>query len=606
MAVFLLSQCPLLTVQLLCSSDLEVPLYASTAKTAQDPQFRVSHNSFTEALDSLRPLWLRKRMDTRPSDPNGALEATAAAPAPLDVKPLATASAQSSDAPPQQVEADLNLTTRSTPEVHSGLSGLHNAPVIPKIETDTGREPVPVLRANSLALDDLSGLGYSSTGLQLPGQHSSQQQAQPISPQEPFSARSLTSSIFGGSHLPGLQGAFSFDLDEPSAMLGLSSPRNWGDANSPRFDGTGSHVHSRSNSGALDGSLSFAPPLPSPSGPNGTAPLARSFIPQPAMRSVPTVPAPPCRSGLTVPKLRAAPLREPYAPRVLPSEAHGYMGDFASPPQGTGRGGSGTAASTSKRGSSRAGSGGSGKRSTSKGRKRSAQSGDGGAEKGPGDAEDRGKYRCGRCGKLKVNHVCTAVDEAVVCRAIEVQASPDGEFGPLATTDPPSRFLIVRPWGSPPASVLASSAAAAAAGGAYHASALTAALGGQVMPHSTATTGYPELPARGDTGYGGPAATPPLPHASVAPSSQGHQHDSGPTPAKQPRVERRSEIVAEEAGRPAGVEAGPVNPGYESVGSGQVGHLPPGSWAPGYSAAEQSRDVYDTNAAYFEATRTII
>ena len=546
-------------------------------------------------------------MDTCPSDPNTALEATAAAPAPLDEKPLATASAQSSDAPPQQVEADLNLTTRSTPEVHSGLSGLHNAPVIPKIETDTGREPVPVQRVNSLALDDLSGLGGSSIGLQLPGQHSSQQQAPPISPQEPFSARSLTSSIFGGSHLPGLQGAFSFDLDEPSAMLGLSSPRNWGDANSPRLDGTGRDVHSRSNSGALDGSLSFAPPLPSPSGPNGTAPLARSFIPQPAMRSVPTAPAPPHRgSGLTVPTLRAAPMREPYAPRVFPGEAQGFMGDFASPFQGTGRGG--TASSASKRGSSGAsgGGGGGGKRSTSKGRKRSAQSGDGGAEKGPGDAEDRGKYRCGRCGKLKVNHVCTAVDEAVVCRSIEVQASPGGEFGPLATTDPPSRFLIVRPWGSPPASVLASSAAAAAAGGAYHASALTAALGGQVMPHSTATTSYPELSARGDTGYGGPAATPPLTHASVAPSSQGHQHDSGPTPAKQPRVEGRSEIVAEEAGRPAGVEAGPVNPGYESVASGQVRHLPPGSWAPGYSAAEQSRDVYGTNSAYLEATRTII
>jgi hypothetical protein len=536
-------------------------------------------------------------MDARPSNPDGAAEATAAAIVPLDEKTTAATSAQSSDAPQQHMEGELNLASRSTPQVHTGLAGVPNAPVIPRIETDTGRAPVHVQRANSLApLDDLSGLGGSSTGLQLPPQHSSQQQPPPISPQEPFSARSLTSSIFGGASLPGLQGAFSFDLDEPSAMLGLGSPRHWGDANSPRNDGASSQVHSRSNSGALDGSLGFAPPLPSPSGLSGSAqPFARGFLPQPVMRSVPTVLAPPNRvGGLAVPKLRAALPREPYAPRILPGEARDFMGDYASPPLARGGGGS---AAASKRGGS-GGSGGSGKKSASKGRKRSAQGGGDGSEGGSGDAEDRGKYRCGRCGKLKVNHVCTAVDEAVVCRAIEVQASPGLEFGPSAITDPPSRFLTVRPWGSPPASVLASTASAS---GAIHASALTAALGGgQMMPQAPVTAGSSELPPRGGTGYDGPAATPPLPHAYAGPTSQQNDgRESGPSPAKKPRVEERSGVTADEGGRP-GVDLGHAHAECGTMVTGQVGTLPAGSWAPGYSVERGNC------GDYYEATRTII
>lgn len=56
---------------------------------------------------------------------------------------------------------------------------------------------------------------------------------------------------------------------------------------------------------------------------------------------------------------------------------------------------------------------------------------------------DRGKYRCGRCGKFKVNHVCSFITDAP-CRSISIQADPvEG----LMQVWPEERFITVGKWG---------------------------------------------------------------------------------------------------------------------------------------------------------------
>ena len=63
-------------------------------------------------------------------------------------------------------------------------------------------------------------------------------------------------------------------------------------------------------------------------------------------------------------------------------------------------------------------------------------------EENTGEEENRGRYRCGRCGKFKVNHVCSFVVETA-CRSVDVQADPTV---PVIKTGR-ERTINVRKWG---------------------------------------------------------------------------------------------------------------------------------------------------------------